>query len=70
MKVPKSGKVRSVLMAGEVEKALARLLVYRGNPDPDARLPWRPGRVSRRVGLTAAVRQGAEEGWTAAVALS
>ena len=35
LKAPKSGKVRSVPMAVEVEKALARLLVERGNPRPD-----------------------------------
>ena len=35
LKAPKSGKVRSVPMAGEVEKALARLLVERGDPGPD-----------------------------------
>lgn len=35
LKAPKSGKVRSVPMAGEVEKALARLLLERGDPGPD-----------------------------------
>jgi integrase len=35
LKAPKSGKVRSVPMAAEVEKALAHLLVGRGNPDVD-----------------------------------
>jgi integrase len=35
LKAPKSGKVRSVPMAGEVEKALARLLNGRGDPGPD-----------------------------------
>jgi len=35
LKAPKSGKVRSVPMADEVAKALARLLVERGDPGPD-----------------------------------
>jgi integrase len=35
LKAPKSGKVRSVPMAGELEKALARLLVERGDPGAD-----------------------------------
>lgn len=35
LKTPKSGKVRSVPMAGEVEKALARLLLERGDPGRD-----------------------------------
>jgi integrase len=35
LKAPKSGKVRSVPMASEVEKVLAHLLVQRGNPDAD-----------------------------------
>jgi integrase len=34
LKAPKSGKVRSVPMAGEVEQALARLLLERGDPGP------------------------------------
>jgi integrase len=35
LKAPKSGKVRSVPMAFELEQALARLLTERGNPGPD-----------------------------------
>jgi integrase len=35
LKTPKSGKVRSVPMASEVEKALARLLLERGDPGRD-----------------------------------
>jgi len=35
LKTPKSGKVRSVPMASEIEQALARLLVERGDPGPD-----------------------------------
>lgn len=35
LKTPKSGKVRSVPLAAEVERALARLLVERGDPGPD-----------------------------------
>jgi integrase len=35
LKAPKSGKVRSVPMAGEVEQTLARLLLERGDPGPD-----------------------------------
>lgn len=35
LKAPKSGKVRSVPLAAEVETAIARLLVERGDPGPD-----------------------------------
>jgi integrase len=65
LKAPKSGKVRSVPLAGELEKTLARLLVERGNPGPDelvfpgerreyldaSALRRRYDRAQRKVGL-------------------
>jgi integrase len=67
LKTPKSGKVRSVPLASEVEKVLARLLVERGDPGPDelvfpgegggyldaSALRRRYGKAQKKAGLVA-----------------
>lgn len=55
LKAPKSGKVRSVPMAAEVEKALAALLLERGDPGADE--PVFPGTDGRYLDASALRRR-------------